>query len=109
MYANKALATSEPEEESKEPVSLSQSGVFTQEDMESYDFAGVDQQKMAPKLAFLNNIMSSISAAYSALNSIVKQDGQPGNELAQRVLSAAKPSFDNLYAAIETLGSQRSD
>ena len=62
---------------------------------------------MAPKLAFLNNIMTSVTTTYAALNSIVKVDGQPGNELAQRVLETAKPALDGLLAAIENLGAVR--
>lgn len=75
--------------------------------MESYNYAGTDQQLMAPKLAFLNKIMSSITTSYSALHLIVKVDGQPGNEQAQRILTTAMPAFVSLFEAIEALGSTR--
>lgn len=50
--------------------------------MDGYDFAGTDQQTMAPMLVCINQIMQSVVAAYSALKKIIKVDGQPGNELA---------------------------
>ena len=85
MYQDKPLAlTSEEEEkkeeeESKEAVSLSQAtldqALLTDSEISSYDYAGVDQQKIASKLGSLNEMMSVIFKAYNALAQVVKADG----------------------------------
>ena len=75
--------------------------------MDGYDFAGIDQQTMAPMLACINQIMQSVVAAYSALKKIIKVDGQPGNELAQQILATAKPAFEDLIAKIGDMGQGR--
>ena len=83
MYADEDIPSGGvAEEESKEPAVQPQSSIFTEAEMDGYDFAGTDQQIMAPMLVCINQIMQSVVAAYSALKKIIKVDGQPGNELA---------------------------
>jgi len=86
MYQGVPLTTQEgsqeeekKEEESKEASHVSELALdqvlFSSDELQTYDYADVDAQEIAGKLASVNTMIGSVYKVYSALCEVVKTDG----------------------------------
>lgn len=117
MYQGVPLTTQEgsqeeeKKEESKEASPVSQLALdqvlFSSDELETYDYADVDAQQIAGKLASLNAMISSVYKVYSALCEVVKTDGQPATEVASQILTKVQPVITQMYDLIEAQNAAR--
>ena len=104
MYTNKPLNLAEEakgnNEESKEPI-VTNSALFTQQELASFDYAGSDQAAIAKDLLVkLNDLMQGVIAAYEGLCAVAKVEGLASVEIAKRVLTTALPGVQMLLATL---------